>query len=547
MAQLINGLGGTAGFGENSLARNDDNSTGLISLAAAFPAGLSFFGVTYTGLHINNNGSVTFAFPTDDYTPTAIRGSTNDPIIAPFWADVDTRGAAGGTTPGGTSLGTNLMYYDQDAATGTLTVTWDDVGYFDTSVDKLNAFQLRLTRADGTDFTIEFRYKDINWTTGDASGGSGGLGGRLARAGYSSGNGVNFLELPQSGNQAALLGFEAASNVGEPGVYRFDVRGVTTVPTTSTPSDEVFAGQAELVNTVHFTTGLRSASIATGTDGPRQINSPGAESDTLLSIEILSFVDGRMVYDPNDAAAQVSRLPQAALGRGADQAGLNSWIGALRQGASLDQVSEGFLTSQEFLQRFLGAGDVTVYVTQLYGNVLGRGPDPLGQSSWVGNLGSGAMNRAQVLTSFSESAENLRNTAPVVAAGIWDRDENAAVVARLYDTVLGRLPDVQGLGWHAGRLAAGTSLSTVANDFVGSNEFRAVYGALADQRFVETLCVNALHRSPDQPGLAAWVDFLALGGSRTDVVIGFSESLEHIQNTEATIQPSSDSLGILFM
>ena len=551
MAQLINGLGGAAGFGENLLARNDDDSTGLVSLAEAFPAGLDFFGVSYTGLYVNNNGSVTFAAPTDDYTPTAITGTTNNPIIAPFWADVDTRliegGIAGGTTPGGTSLGTDLMYYDQDAATGTFTVTWDDVGYFDGNTDKLNAFQLRLTRFGSTDFSIEFRYEDINWVTGDASGGTGGLGGRVARAGYSSGNGVNFLELSQSGNQAALLNLASASNVGEPGVYRFDVHGVTTAPVASTPSDEVFSGQVGALNTVSFASGLRSASIATGTNGPRQVSSPGSGSDTLFSIEVLSFVDGRMVYDPGDIAAQVARLYQAALGRGADQAGLNGWIDALRHGASLDQISEGFLASDEFLLRYPGAGDVTVYVTQLYANVLGRGPDPSGQSFWLGQLGTGAMNRAQVLTSFSESNENLLNTAPLVAAGIWDRDENAIVVARLYDAVLGRAPDVQGLAWHAGRLAGGTALSTVADDFVGSNEFQSVYGALANPEFVERLYLNTLHRLPDPDGLNGWVGFLAQGGSRTDVAIGFSESLEHALNTEAAIQPGSGSFGILFI
>src|SRR5262245_62089150 len=114
MTALVNNLGGTAGFGENSLARNDDGSTAFIDLRSVFGhQGINFFGQYYTGLYLNNNGSVTFNAATSTFTPSAITGSTSNPIIAPFWADVDTRGGAVATpTPGGTSTGSNLLWYD---------------------------------------------------------------------------------------------------------------------------------------------------------------------------------------------------------------------------------------------------------------------------------------------------------------------------------------------------------------------------------------------------------------------------------------------------
>ena len=90
-------------------------------------------------------------------------------------------------SPGGTSRGSNLVWYDFDATGyGTLTVTWDDVGYYNSNIDKLNAFQVRLIGTGGGNFDIEFRYETINWTTGSASGGTSGLGGTVARAGYTS-------------------------------------------------------------------------------------------------------------------------------------------------------------------------------------------------------------------------------------------------------------------------------------------------------------------------------------------------------------------------
>jgi hypothetical protein len=43
MADLITGLGGSAGFGENSLERSDDGSV-LIDLRTIFGGGLNLFG-----------------------------------------------------------------------------------------------------------------------------------------------------------------------------------------------------------------------------------------------------------------------------------------------------------------------------------------------------------------------------------------------------------------------------------------------------------------------------------------------------------------------
>ena len=113
----------------------------------------------------------------------------------------------------------------------TITATWDDVGYYDENLDKLNAFQLQLIAVGGDgDFDIVFRYEAINWTTGDASGGDGGLFGQVAVAGYSSGDGENYVQLSQSGNQAGMLALQTASNVSVPGLFTFSIRhGVPVV------------------------------------------------------------------------------------------------------------------------------------------------------------------------------------------------------------------------------------------------------------------------------------------------------------------------------
>jgi hypothetical protein len=67
---------------------------------------------------------------------------------------------------------------------GLLVVTWHNVGYYNTHDDRKMDFQLILRNAldcGSGDFDVEFRYNRCEWTTGDASGGSGGFGGTPAQ------------------------------------------------------------------------------------------------------------------------------------------------------------------------------------------------------------------------------------------------------------------------------------------------------------------------------------------------------------------------------
>lgn len=106
-------------------------------------------------------------------------------MIAPFWADVDTRGALSG-----------LVYYK--ITTSHLIVRWDHVGYYGIHDDLLNTFQLIIT--DGNDSLVPggntaFCYGDMQWTTGDASSGVGGFGGIPSSVGANSGDGINYVQL----------------------------------------------------------------------------------------------------------------------------------------------------------------------------------------------------------------------------------------------------------------------------------------------------------------------------------------------------------------
>lgn len=214
---LMNGLGGSAGFGEQAMSRNDDHSTAAIALGSVFTTGLNFYGQIYNQFWLNNNGNITFNGPQSTYTPSVITNGTA-PMIAAFFADVDTRSGARAATPGGTSTGSNLAWWDIDAAAGRIVLTWDDVGRYNSDASSLNAFQIILTRVGlNGDFDIEFRYEDINWTVGSASQNL------YARAGFSSGGGAS-LELPASGDDAAMRDLEQRSNIGQAGRFLFQIR-----------------------------------------------------------------------------------------------------------------------------------------------------------------------------------------------------------------------------------------------------------------------------------------------------------------------------------
>lgn len=216
------------GFDDFFLNRNDDGSTPQVPIG--FTIGL--FGKDQTQCWINNNGNITFDAPRSTYTPLPLR-NLGFSLIAPFWADVDTRA-------GGSDVVT--YSYGMETINGHLAfgVNWVNVGYYSYHDDKLNSFQLVLiTRPDsGTNnFDIEFNYNHVLWETGDASGGTNGYGGSPARCGLSNGS-TQTIELaysaqtlvqldknPNTGLANFLTGLIYRSrNSGIPGRFVFQVR-----------------------------------------------------------------------------------------------------------------------------------------------------------------------------------------------------------------------------------------------------------------------------------------------------------------------------------
>lgn len=165
---------------------NDDMSSMLITLPFTF----SLFGQQYVEVYINNNGNISFENSYGTFTASGFP-SADFIMVAPFWADVDTRGDDGNGLNGG-----EVLYKVTDHA---LYVNWVEVGYFSSQTDKHNTFQLIIT--DGTDpvvpggNNVSFCYQDMQWTTGSASMGTGGFGGTSATVGANRGNNADHAQV----------------------------------------------------------------------------------------------------------------------------------------------------------------------------------------------------------------------------------------------------------------------------------------------------------------------------------------------------------------
>lgn len=195
------------GFDSNTFAGNDDGSVANVGLGF----NINFFGDMYSSFALNNNGNITFDGTMSTYTPFNL-STTGRVIIAPFFADVDTRDL-------------NPVQYGSGTVNGhaAFGVNWLGVGhYLYTADNKQNYFQLVIIDRSDTgagNFDFEFNYGSIQWETGGASGDSNGDGICQAaetscvpaRVGWNAGNGVNTFELAGS----AMAGYFLDGGPGE--------------------------------------------------------------------------------------------------------------------------------------------------------------------------------------------------------------------------------------------------------------------------------------------------------------------------------------------
>ena len=192
-----------------------------------------------------------------------------------------------------------------------------------------------------------------------------------------------------------------------------------------------------------------SGGLAYWTD---QLNGGHVSQAELVEQYLLSAEFGQTV-------APVARLYFAYFNRIPDYNGLMYWIDSYAQGTPLVTISDAFAGSAEFTSTY-GSLSNSDFVTLVYQNVLGRGPDAGGLSYWTGLLDSGAQTRGQVMVGFSESAEYQNLMA------------NQIYVTMTYIGLLRRSPDQGGFDYWTSVLDSGASGTALINGFLFASEYQ---------------------------------------------------------------------------
>lgn len=133
---------------------------------------------------------------------------------------------------------------------------------------------------------------------------------------------------------------------------------------------------------------------------------------------------------------------------------------------------------------------------------------------------SGGQTPAQFVVAVTETGEAFRNVRSVV---------------RLYRTYYLRNPDNGGLRFWISQRQQGVSLGHVSNQFAAAPEFALRYGTLDDGGFVDLVYKNVLNRKPDASGRAYWIDMLAKGLYRGQLMTRFSEAPEYLQKSNGYV------------
>jgi methionine salvage enolase-phosphatase E1 len=109
---------------------------------------------------------------------------------------------------------------------------------------------------------------------------------------------------------------------------------------------------------------------------------------------------------------------------------------------------------------------------------------------------------------------------------------------RVYQAAFNRSPDLGGLGYWISGMDGGASLKSVAQGFVSSAEFKAVYGASpTNAQIITKFYENVLNRAPESGGFNYWLGILNSGqGTIADVLAAFSESPENQSGVISVIE-----------
>lgn len=171
---------------------------------------------------------------------------------------------------------------------------------------------------------------------------------------------------------------------------------------------------------------------------------------------------------------------------------------------------------QAYVTGGVGTGPINTIdgaTNQLYQDFVGREATTGEKSTWSTNVSTGEADLAALVAQLAADPASSGTRAPLI---------------RLYWAFFLRRPDSSGLTFWLNRYQSGTySLTTIAQSFATSSEFKNRYGNVGNQAYVKLVYQNVFQRQPDAGGLAFWTGKLDRKQiTRGGVIVQFSESSE---------------------
>ncbi|MDR5865093.1 DUF4214 domain-containing protein, partial [Halomonas campisalis] len=204
----------------------------------------------------------------------------------------------------------------------------------------------------------------------------------------------------------------------------------------------------------------------------------------------------------------------------------------LANGTIVDPGAPGMDLVRQFEPGPINAGlfdDDHPLLPQLYQDLLGRDADAEGLAFWEAELESGQMDRFEVLAAMLDSPEFQQGT---------------GLILQLYQGLLSRSADPDGLAYWMGVSQQEQSESHVVEHFMQSTEFTLAWGQQDDSAFVEALYQELLDRDPDAEGEAYWLSQLTQGQARHEVIAATLLGEEAQQGMAASLAVDALSLRL---
>jgi serralysin len=232
-------------------------------------------------------------------------------------------------------------------------------------------------------------------------------------------------------------------------------------------------------------------------------SSAGTRADGGLMIHNISIAKGVVIENAKGGRGSDLLVGNAADNRLTGNAGNDRFVG--KGGQDLIDGGEGLDTA--FFAMNIAAATVSMDKTSI---TVRAGSDGI-----------------DTLTGVERLAFLDRTIALDIGAG-----QAAGAVFRLYQMALGRMPDVTGITYWVTALDQGTfDISTVARSFSQSLEFTGRFGVeAASAAHITAFYQKGLGRTGAPDDVLYWRRALEAGQPIGDVLIGFSESPEHIGN-----------------